>query len=237
MCRGKVREGTMLLEPCQGSGALPGICPLSSHFTHFPFVTRTLLSAALVMIPRVSGFVWVLGPCSHFKWTLLRNCKFLPYPNHHWFLQPEVVRLYLPGPGTLGCTVWSGAGIAGSPGIPPNSYQTHKIFINFMNVGVPVLPLLSLHAASHPLCTGTLSLPLLPIWMNVASLKPWLSGVFVLRLAVILLAVVRGGEACLPMPPFWPEVPFAFPSPLIFTDSATTWLLTGWIIQTLMLMH
>ena len=37
---------------------LLGSCPISSHF---PYVTGTLLAAALVLNPRVSGFACVLG--------------------------------------------------------------------------------------------------------------------------------------------------------------------------------
>ena len=68
--------------------------------------------------------------------------------------------IYLPGAGTLGCAVWFGAGIAGSQGIPPDFYPLH------VNVGLPVsllLPLCAIPCLPAPL-------PLLPIWMNVASL-------------------------------------------------------------------
>ena len=90
--------------------------------------------------------------------------------------------LYLPGAGTLGCAVWPGAGITHSQGIPPDFY------LPYMNVGLPVLiPLLlqppPLHVIPHLLA----SLPhlwvsdLLPVWMNVASLNPWLSDFHTVR--------------------------------------------------------
>ena len=54
---------------------------------------------------------------------------------------------YLPGTGTLALVVWCWAGI------PPVFYPPHVV------VG---------------LLTCSASLPLLPVWMNVASLNPWL---------------------------------------------------------------
>ena len=60
--------------------------------------------------------------------------------------------------------------------------------------------------------------PFLPIWMNVASLNPWLSDFHTAHffdssrcylfwdLVVILSMVAWGGKACLSMPPYWPQV-------------------------------
>ena len=70
--------------------------------------------------------------------------------------------IYLPGTGTLGYADWSGAGFAGSQGILPNFYPPH------VNVGPPILP--PLHAIAH-----LHHFTLLPVWVNVASLNPWLS--------------------------------------------------------------
>ena len=62
----------------------------------------------------------------------------------------------------------------------------------------------------HPSCPSP---PLLPVWMNVSSLSPWLSDfhtvrffwkfwqAFVFKFVVVLLLVVRGSTVCLPMPP------------------------------------
>ena len=84
-------------------------------------------------------------------------------PNPYWILQPEVVRLYLPDAGTLGCGIWAGAGIACSRGIPPDFYPPH------VKVGPPILPLLMpLCAALHLLGPGCLSPPILSVWMSVA---------------------------------------------------------------------
>ena len=72
--------------------------------------------------------------------------------------------------------------------------------------------------SSPPSC---LSPPLLPVWMNVSPLNPWLldfitvqfpvsSGCFfVFKFVVILLLVVRGGTVSLPMPLCWPEISFS----------------------------
>ena len=85
-----------VLERGQGyylaTGGLLGTHPISSHFTPFPYVTSAPLSAALVVIPRVGGFAYVLGLCGPFKQNLLRDRQFLLQP------QPptgfEVMRLY-----------------------------------------------------------------------------------------------------------------------------------------------
>ena len=108
----------------------------------------------------------------------------------------------------------SGAGIAHSQGIPPNFYPPH------MNVGPLVLPPpLVPHCISLPLCPF-LSPPLLPVWMNVASLNSWLldfhtvwfsesSGCSLFwGLVVILSVVARRGQTCLATPPCWLEVWF-----------------------------
>ena len=42
-------------------GGLPGICHLSSHFTHFPYVTDAPPAAVLVVVPRVGGFAHFWG--------------------------------------------------------------------------------------------------------------------------------------------------------------------------------
>ena len=91
----------------------------------------------------------------------LRILQFLPAAPH-WILQPEVMRIYLLGTGTLGWVVWCGAGIPPSPGILTNFYPPHILW------GPPILHLYIF----VPLCS---SLLLLPIWMNVTSLIPWLS--------------------------------------------------------------
>ena len=146
---------------CLAAGGSLGTHPISSHFAHFLCVTGVPLAVVLVLVPRVGGFVSILGPRSPFKQTLLRDRQFILPPNPHWFLQPDVKKLYFPGAGTLGCVVWPGAGITRSPGILPSFCLSH------VNAGLPL-----------PCCQGTMfSLPwlpvssLLPIWLNKASLN------------------------------------------------------------------
>ena len=104
-------------------------------------------------------------------WTLLRDWHFLPLSQPPLFFTTRSYKAYLPGTGTLGYAVGPGAGIARSPGNTPNFYSSH------VNVGLPSL--LLLHATpldphlSSPLPLST-SPHLLPVWMNVASLNPWL---------------------------------------------------------------
>ena len=80
------------------------------------------------------------------------------------------------------------------------------------NVGLPAVPATTLQSV--------LSTPP-PVWMNVSSLTLgcWTSTqfvflailvVFVFKLVVILLLVVRGSKAYLPTSPFWLEVPEYF---------------------------
>ena len=56
-----------------------------------------------------------LSPCGPFKRSLLKIQQFIPPPQAHCFLQPEVMGIYLLGAGILGCVVWPGAGILRYP--------------------------------------------------------------------------------------------------------------------------
>ena len=103
--------------------------------------------------------------------------------------------IYLPGAGTLSWVVWCGAGIL----IPEASLL---IFIYHMFVGLPVPCLQTsphlhaslrfsalLHASPRLLHASPcifVSSPLLPSWMNVASLIPWLSDFIQLDFLMIL---------------------------------------------------
>ena len=75
--------------------------------------------------------------------------------------------IYFSHAGTLGCAICPRAAMALFQGIPPNFYPP------YVNVGSSVLPLpLPLHVTAFlhtsPLVSATP--PLLPVWMNVASL-------------------------------------------------------------------
>ena len=96
---------------------------------------------------------------------------------------------------------------------PPNFYSPH------MNVGPLILPL-PLCATLCPLHPDCPSLPLLPIWMNVSSLIPWLSDFHTVRFCgssgyffvfkFVILLVVWESKVYLPRPPFWPHWSFHF---------------------------
>ena len=79
----------------------------------------------------------------------------------------------------------------------------------------PVLQPLPCLESSLPGCQ---SIPLLVVWMNVSSLSPWLlafhtvqfsgsSGCFLFLNWLFPCFVVQGGEAYLPTPPSWLELP------------------------------
>ena len=62
---------------CLASRGLPITCPVSSHVTHFPYMTGALPTVALVVNPRVDGFVYIVSLCGLFKLTLLKIWQFL----------------------------------------------------------------------------------------------------------------------------------------------------------------
>ena len=95
--------------------------------------------------------------------------------NPHRFLQPEVFEALFPCTGTLDCPVC----------------LTPQLFLPVyphVNVGPPGPPAAaspawsaSCRLAMHPLHPSCLSSPLLPVWMNVSSLTPWLSDFHTVR--------------------------------------------------------
>ena len=118
---------------------------------------------------------------------------------------------YLPGTGTLGWVVWSGAGSLALRVLLPDFYLPH------VDVGAPIFcPCSSLSHSAMLLCTSpalhtslriSASPPLLPVWMNVASLNPCLSdfhtaqfsdysGWYLFCSLVVIFVVVWEGEAC-----------------------------------------
>ena len=124
--------------------------------------------------------------------------SFSHHNNPHRFLQPEVLRLY------FACTVTLDYAVCLTPQLFLPVYL-HK------NMGPPipqVTPWPGLLAAALPAPALQPPLCLLPVWMNVSSLTPWLSDfhsvrffcqfwrVFVFKFVVLL--VVRGGTVCLP---------------------------------------
>ena len=78
LCGGRTLETGLC--HCLTSGDLPGTRPVSSHFTHFPNMTGSLLAVALVVNPRVGALENILNLCRPFQWTLLKIWQFLPPP-------------------------------------------------------------------------------------------------------------------------------------------------------------
>ena len=89
--------------------------------------------------------------------------------NPHRCFQSEVWGFISPGIGTLGCSVC----------LTPQLFLPVYLHVN---VGPPCPPATALPTqtsscclTAHPLCPSCLSPPLLPVWINVSSLTPWLS--------------------------------------------------------------
>ena len=84
-------------------------CPISSHFPHFLYADGTLLATALVLIPRVGGFVYILGPCGPLNRLSWETGSFFHHAMLHWFLQPEVLRFYIASTGIW--DAWTSLGL------------------------------------------------------------------------------------------------------------------------------
>ena len=191
---------------CRGDSALPGLWSVSqeeavsSLALHFLLICHWCPSSCCPGAESQRGWVYmssksVVGP--------LRGQSFFCCPNLHWLLEPEDMGTYLHGAGALGWVVWDGSGIPYSWGISPILPTTYACETTY----------------SHLDTSSWLysSLPLLPIWLKVASLNPWLldfhtawfsenSGWYLFcSVAVFFTIVVCVGEACLP-PPSWPKV-------------------------------
>ena len=155
---------------CLASGGLSGTCPISSHFIHFLYATVTLLAIAVVVVHRVGGFAYVLGLSVPFKRILLRQWQFLPLPKPPLVFTARSYETLFPQCWNPGLCSWPGAEIPHSQGVPPDFYQLH---VNWH------CPYCCCHCPLSgttpcPLCHGSLALPLLSVWMNMASLNPWL---------------------------------------------------------------
>ena len=134
-------------EICLEGTCHPALTPLPVlHF--LPKCHLSHLAGALVLNPRGG---WVCMSHETFV-SLSEESSVNPtvsstVPTPCWFLQPEVIGIYLPGAWSLGWMIWSGAGITCSRGMPPNFYPPH------VNVGLPVpLPLwasLRLSTSAH----------------------------------------------------------------------------------------
>ena len=136
------------------------VCPVLTLFLVtsplFLCATGILPAAAPVVNPGVGAFGYGLKLCWPFKQQ--KPGSFFCLPNSCWFLQPEVTGIYLHGDGTLGSVVWLGLGSFSPKVSLPSILRPAAAFPH--------------HAASLPISA---TLRLLPVWMNVSSLNPWLS--------------------------------------------------------------
>ena len=120
--------------------------------------------------------------------------------------------IYFPGPRTMGLIVWSGLGSFASE-------VSLLIFLQhtWMCITHSVSPCLSMSLrVSMPLWASLRLYPFLCIWMNVASLNPWLLDFYLAWFSensgwllffsqvVIFVLVMWGAKVCLSTPPSWP---------------------------------
>ena len=188
LCGGGLREETV---------PLPGFWRFAWHLPHFQ--SLHLLSICdwcpSSCCPGVESqsewvcinFKTVQGPLNGLSWG---TGSFFHLPDTHWFFQPEIMGLSILGAGTLHCAMWSGAGITHSLGIPPDFYPP------CVSVGPHILQLpllLPLCTIPHHLVPGSPTLPLLPVWINMASLHPWLLDLHTVRFSGSSECLLFGG--------------------------------------------
>ena len=145
-----------------------------------PYATGTLLVAALVLSSRVGGFAYILGLCGPFKWTLLRDWKFLPPPQPPLVLISEVneaLFFWHQNPG-LHNLAWGWNGL-----LPRCSSSCLSTTCECGAACSARCCHYCFTAAStlHPLHPGTPPPPLIPIWMNMSSFNLWLSDFHTVR--------------------------------------------------------
>ena len=132
---------------------LPGFCRFAQHLPHFQshhhflYTTGALLAVALVAVPRMGGFAYVLSLCGPFQQTLLKNQQFVLPPQNPLVFTARSYGALFCGTGTLGYMVWPRARITHSQGIPPSFYPPH------MNVGLPVPLTPQLPLQCHTTCS------------------------------------------------------------------------------------
>ena len=150
---------------CLAYGGLPSTCLVSSHFTHFLYVPGTLLASAVVMIPRVGGFAFILG--LWFKQTLLRNRQFIPLP------QPPLVFI-ASNCEALSSQHWKHGlrSLASGRDHSLPRYPSQFLSTTRECGTTHSSPAASQRCAAISACPGSPGPPLPPICVNVASLNP-----------------------------------------------------------------
>ena len=146
ICWGGVREGTMPL--AQLSACLQSLPPL--------LTSKLDLSSA---DSQVGGFVYLLGPCECSNGLSCETVGFSHCPNPHKCFQSQVLRLYFPA-----LELW----VVPSVLLPSCS----SWFIHMRIWDCRVCQLLPCCNSSPIRCPSP---SLLPVWMNISSLIPWLS--------------------------------------------------------------
>ena len=188
-----------------------------SHFPHYPQSNWALL----VLLPRWMGLCTFWDPiglsnklCCEAGVSPAGSSTFTGDFNHRF-------EALFPWAGTLGCMIrlapqlFLPVYLHTNVG-PPSPRSTALPGLPAAALPTLVLQPLPCHESS---LSGCLSPPLLPIWMNVSSLTPWLSDFhtvrffcqfwlfLVFKFAVVFLLFVRGGTVCLPTPPSWLDEP------------------------------
>ena len=140
------------------------LAKILSRFQSLPLLPKTSW-ALLVLIPtsansQVGGLVYILGPCESLQQTLLWGQEFLPLPQPPQVFTARGFEALFPCNGTLGCV----------------AHLIPQLFLCFFSAHeCRTTQSTSCHLASYTVHPGHPSLPLLPVWMNVSSLTPWLS--------------------------------------------------------------
>ena len=152
-----------------------------------------------------------MGPSNRLSWE---TGSFSHCLNPYRFLQQGFEALF-PHTDTLGCAVC----------LTPQLLLVVYLHVNVVPSSLPAttLPMWfsSCCLALSPLCPSCLSLPLLPVLMNVSSLTPCLSDFHTVRcsgssgyflfvnLLLSFFCLCEEAKLYLPMPPSWPEVSYS----------------------------
>ena len=107
---------------------------------------------------QVGGFLYVLGPYGSLQQTLLWGWVLLPPPQPPQVFTARGFEAFFSRTGTLSCMV---------------CLAPHLFLLVYPHAKVGPRST-SLHLAARPLHPGFPSPPLLPVWMYVSSLTPWL---------------------------------------------------------------
>ena len=152
-----------------GGGVWKGTMPLAelwASFQSLPLLHTSKLGPSGAD-SWVGGFVYILGPCGSLQRTLLWSWEFLLLPQPPEIFTARGFEALFPWAGTLGCEVC----------LAPHLFLLVYLRANMAPPACqlpPCLPWSPATALPSVLSTLTARLPLLPVWMNVSSLTPWL---------------------------------------------------------------